>query len=295
VTEADEVGGEVRRIAILTMRRTPSACYLARRLRDAGAEIFLVSQRRRRVEPGSWAHLLRLRAKYGVPVFLDNLLLEAAKRAAALAARLLGALRGRRSAGDSGGAAAALREDPAILQETWLTHVEVDDVNRPPDQDRLRAIEPDLILLAGAPVLSRKTIEIARVACMNPHFGITPDFAGSSASDWAIFEGRCRDIGYTVHLVVPRVDSGPVLRQERVAWDPTRPNREIWPILAQGMYDALADLALDLVRGRRLRAVPQEPTRVLPPAGLVVRLLSELRRRRCAGRTGDGVSAKRGS
>lgn len=300
MTEAEEVGGEIRRIVILTMRLTSSACYLARRLRGAGPQIVLVSQRRRRIEPGSFAHLLRLRTKYGTLVFLDNLLLEAVKRGAGLAGRIVRSLRGRGSASTTaapaGFDAPVLREDPGIVREDWLTYVEVDDVNRSPDQDRLRAIAPDLILLAGAPVITKKTIETARVACINPHFGITPDFAGSSSSDWAIFERRCGDIGFTVHLVVPRVDSGPILHQERVTWDPSRPNRFIWPILAQAMYDRLADVALELVRGRRLRATPQGPTRVLPPAGLVVRTLSELRRRECAKRLADrGANATRAS
>jgi folate-dependent phosphoribosylglycinamide formyltransferase PurN len=121
---------------------------------------------------------------------------------------------------------------------------------------------------------------------LNAHCGITPEYAGSSAFDRALYEGRFDAIGYTVHLVVPTVDGGPVLHQERIAWDPRRPNRELWPLLAQGMYAKLADVVLELASGRRLVATPQRGVRVHPPAGLFVRLIAELRRMRYARREG---------
>lgn len=273
-----EVGGEIRRVAILTVRRGPCACYLARRLRPAGVELTLVSQRRLRVEPDSPEYFRRLLRRRGILVFADYLLLHGVKSAARLGRGVPRAPE--RSGDDLGGG--ALLEDSHIAREEWLTHLEVDDVNRPPDQDRLRELRPDVILLAGAPVLAQKTIEIARVACINPHCGITPDYAGSSPFDWAIFEKRFQDVGFTIHLVVPRVDSGPVLHQERISWDPSRSNGHLWPILAQRMYDKLAEVTVDLVRGRCYTAVHQGPTRVMPPAGLVVRVISELRRRRYA-------------
>jgi formyl transferase-like protein len=265
------VGGPpIRRIVILTHRLEPCACYLARRLRDCGAEITIVSQRRLRVELDSPAYFRRLFARRGVRIGVDYLLLHLVKSAWRLAGRARG----------SNGEAPSpmLRPDPGIRKEDWLRVVDVDDVNRPPGQDLLRDLDPDLVLLAGAPVLGRKTIDIARVACLNPHCGITPDYAGSSPFDWPIYERRFDDVGYTVHLVVPTVDGGPVLRQERVAWDPRKSNGNLWPLLAERMYDALADIARALVRGETFEAHPQPPVRVNPPAGLFARLLAERRR-----------------
>jgi methionyl-tRNA formyltransferase len=175
-----------------------------------------------------------------------------------------------------------LRPDPELVHEDWLKLIEVDAVNSKSGREQLRGLEPDLVLLAGAPILRRKTIEIARVACINPHCGITPDFAGSSPFDWAIYERRFEDVGYTVHLVEPTVDSGPILHQERIAWDPSRPNGHLWPILAQGMYDRLAEIVRSLIDGSTLYATPQGPPRVNPPAGLFARLASERVRKRHA-------------
>ena len=280
-----EVGGDIRRIAILTVRLNPCATFLARELRDSGAEIYLVNQTRLAVEPGSAAYFRRLFSRRGWWVTADNLMLLTAKGIGRRLARMMG--RGRTSRGASGvqdGPTPALRPHPGIADENWLRYVEVTNINKNPDRERLASIQPDLILLAGAPILTRRTIALARVACINPHCGITPGYAGSSPIEWPVCLGRYTDIGYTVHLVIPKVDSGPVLWQERVSWDPGSSLAHASYLLTQHMYDKVVEIARDLVRGRSVVATPQGKGRVRPPAGLCVRLIAEARRMRYARR-----------
>jgi hypothetical protein len=266
-----EVGGTIRRIAIVTIRENSCAAYLARRLKDCGADIAFVNQTRLKVEPRSAAYFGRLLRRRGLLTAADNLLLYGAY----LAREAL-----RRGPGpDDDPRHPVMRPDPALRAEAWLRFEDVDDINGESGRRVLEAIAPDLVLLGGAPILSRRAIAIARVACLNPHCGIVPRYAGGSPFDWAIYERRFEDVGYTIHLVDPVVDSGPILYQARVPWDPTLPNQQLWPVLAQAMYDRLAEIAQDLVRGRRFTATPQPPARVLPPAGLVTRTIAEMRRR----------------
>lgn len=274
-----EVGGRIERIAIVTIRENSCASYLARALRGCGAEIAYFNQTRLRVEPRSRAYFLRLLRRRGVLVALDNLLLYGA----VLARKAL-----RPGAAEAGApqddARPVMVPDPALRRESWLRVVDVEDINAEAGRAALSAFAPDLVLLGGAPVLGRRTIAIARVACINPHCGIVPAYAGGSPSDWALYEGRFEDVGYTIHLVDPIVDSGPILAQERVRWDPSLPSTHLWPLLAQAMYDRLAAVAREMVAGRRFTATPQPEARVLPPAGLVVRTIAELRRRSFARR-----------
>lgn len=284
-SEVVRIGGPVQRVAILTVRDEPCACYLARQLRETGVEILFLSQRSLRIEAGSAAYYRRLLERRGAATALDNLLLDAAKGAARAAARLLPALRGRvrghgsAAVGQDPSLPPVLRPDPGLRHETWLRHVEIDDINKDPDRGRLEAFAPDLLLLGGAPVLGRRVIRAAKVACLNAHCGITPLYGGATPFDRAIFERRFEEIGYTVHAVIPKVDGGPVLEQERVPWDPTRPNGAVWPILAQRMYDALAAISRRLIAGEVVEGRRQEAVRVQPPAGLFVRLIAERRRR----------------
>ncbi len=282
-----EIGGAVRSVVILTVARGPWACYLARQLRPSGAAIALVSQPRFKVEPDTPKYFKRLLEKRGFGVFVDNLLIFVVKGAARMPGRLARRLAPSRGAAAKGSAGAAaefpvLRDDPGIVEEGWLRYVEVSDVNSPAGRETLRSLEPDLLLLAGAPVLSRETLSLARIACLNAHCGITPDYAGNAPFFWPSYERRFDDVGFTVHLAVPAVDSGPVLFQQRVAWDASRSLGHLWPILAQKMYDKLAEIARSLVEGRRLVAVTQGKSRILPPAGLFVRIVAEWRRMRWA-------------
>ena len=247
-----EVGGAVRRIAIVTIRENPCASYLARRLAGCGAEIAYVNQTRLKVEPRSRAYFARLWRRRGAFTALDNLLLYGAYLARK-------ALLPSRPDGAENSGFPAFDPDPTLRDQRWLRVVDVEDINSEPGRRALEDLTPDLVLLGGAPVLSRKTIAIARVACINPHCGIIPRYAGGSPSDWAIYERRFEDVGYTIHLVDPIVDSGPVLYQERIAWDATLPNAHLWPVLAQAMYDRLAGIARELVAGRRFQRSHSRP------------------------------------
>ncbi len=271
-----EIGGGIRKIAIVTIRENSCACYLARRLRATGAEIAFFNQTDLKVETRSREYFLRLWRKRGLANALDNLALYAAVLAR-------GAFR---RSGASGYVQPAplpvMADDPALRHESWLTWVDIRDVNSDEGRGAVAAFAPDVMLLGGAPILGRRAITLPRVACINPHCGITPDYCGGSPPDWALYEGRFSDIGYTIHLVEPIVDSGPVIWQERLDWDPDTSITAFWPMLAQGMYDKLAEIGAGLVEGRRYRATPQGPPRVLPPAGLVVKAIADWRRRRFA-------------
>lgn len=290
--ESLQVGGKIRRVAIVTTELNPCACYLARRLRSSGVEILLVNQTRPKIKRDSLAYFRRLLSRRGFLVTFDYFLFSLVNRSLGAAAALRSRPGWPAAGGETRPGAAvggtetpALRPDPDLVHEPWLTLVEVENINRKPERERLRTLRPDLMLLAGAPILSSRTIAIASVACINPHSGISPDFAGSSAPYWAIYEGRFHDIGYTVHLVVPKVDSGPILFQEKMDWDPRRPLRYAAPAVAQRMYDKLTEMSLAMIRGEKFRATPQKQRQhVRPPAGLYVRLRAEIRRKRYAAR-----------
>jgi methionyl-tRNA formyltransferase len=150
-------------------------------------------------------------------------------------------------------------------------------VNSADGQALLQSLEPDLILLAGAPILTASTISRAKVACLNAHCGITPDYCGSSPAIWAIAEERHDLVGYTVHLVVPVLDAGPIIHQAAVRWDGRR-LRDLWPLLAAPMYEDLVHVTKRLVRGDQIRLTDlRRPPRVRPPAGLVTRVNARLR------------------
>jgi|SRR5215469_3865679 len=72
---------------------------------------------------------------------------------------------------------------------------------------------PDLIVVAGTRILSRRFLESMLCPVVNVHAGITPLYRGVHGAYWALAEGRPDLCGVTVHLVDAGIDTGAVLEQ----------------------------------------------------------------------------------
>jgi folate-dependent phosphoribosylglycinamide formyltransferase PurN len=73
----------------------------------------------------------------------------------------------------------------------------------------LRDLDPDLILLAGMPIVPVSVLGHARLGVVNAHNGALPGYRGMDAVAWAILGND--PIVCTLHLADPRPDRGPVL------------------------------------------------------------------------------------
>jgi methionyl-tRNA formyltransferase len=52
------------------------------------------------------------------------------------------------------------------------------------------------------------------------HPGITPFYRGSHSAFWAVHNGKPEDVGCTVFLLDDGVDTGPIVRQDRISIEP---------------------------------------------------------------------------
>lgn len=80
--------------------------------------------------------------------------------------------------------------------------------------EALRHLEPDLVILGGAPILAGAVLEIARLGTLNAHPGLLPAYRGVDVVAWAVLNGD--PVGATVHLVDAGVDTGPICRTQVV-------------------------------------------------------------------------------
>ena len=95
------------------------------------------------------------------------------------------------------------REDRDLVMATWLEEHSV-----------------ELVVLAGyMHLLTQPFLDRFPERIVNVHPSLLPAFPGMSAIDEAL-EAGVETTGVTVHLVDEGMDSGPVLRQERVPVEP---------------------------------------------------------------------------
>lgn len=88
--------------------------------------------------------------------------------------------------------------------------------------DFIRALEPDLIVIAGFnQIINKDIISTARYGVINVHPSLLPKYRGATPTVWALMNGE-KETGVTVHFIEDeRIDSGKIIAQSRLEIAPT--------------------------------------------------------------------------
>lgn len=89
----------------------------------------------------------------------------------------------------------------------------VNSLNSDESRSLLKELNPDLVIVNGTRIISKKTLECVTAPFINIHVGITPLFRGVHGGYWAIATGRKELAGVTIHYVDPGVDTGGIIEQ----------------------------------------------------------------------------------
>lgn len=84
-----------------------------------------------------------------------------------------------------------------------------DNINHPDFVKVLSLLQPDLIVLGGAPIIKKPVIEIPRIGILNSHPGVLPSAKGMDVVAHSILDNL--PLGVTVFKVDEGIDSGPIL------------------------------------------------------------------------------------
>jgi folate-dependent phosphoribosylglycinamide formyltransferase PurN len=94
----------------------------------------------------------------------------------------------------------------------------------------IKDLNPDLIIVNGTRIISKKTLEAVPATFINIHTGITPAFRGVHGGYWAMATGKKDLFGTTVHYVDTGVDTGGIIEQVFVQ-PPKQDNFYTYPYL----------------------------------------------------------------
>jgi methionyl-tRNA formyltransferase len=96
--------------------------------------------------------------------------------------------------------------------------------DRPDDPDlldRLRAVEPDIIVANNWRTwIPPQVFDLPRHGTLNVHDSLLPAYAGFSPLIWALINGE-REVGVTAHQMDAELDAGDIVLQRSVAVGPT--------------------------------------------------------------------------
>jgi hypothetical protein len=108
-----------------------------------------------------------------------------------------------------GGADAPAGDLAGWCRRAGIALIETGALDRPDALAAVAALEPDLLVHAGAGILRAPLLALARLGTLNAHMGLLPDYRGVHVAEWAAFNGD--PVGCAVHLIDPGIDTGDIL------------------------------------------------------------------------------------
>jgi methionyl-tRNA formyltransferase len=96
------------------------------------------------------------------------------------------------------------------------TLTEVTSVNSKECLEKLKEINPDIIIVNGTRIISKKVLNSLDATIINTHVGITPKYRGVHGGYWAIANNDLDNCGVTVHLIDAGIDTGGILYQTNI-------------------------------------------------------------------------------
>lgn len=89
----------------------------------------------------------------------------------------------------------------------------VGNVNSKTAIKTLKTLEPDVVIVNGTAIISKKVLACTDAIFINTHVGITPEYRGVHGGYWALRNNDKENFGVTVHLVDKGIDTGSIIYQ----------------------------------------------------------------------------------
>jgi methionyl-tRNA formyltransferase len=125
----------------------------------------------------------------------------------------------------------------------------ITSVNDEACKQLLLQLQPDIVLVNGTRIISKRILQCTNAIFINMHVGITPWYRGSHGGYWALYNNDIKNFGTTIHLVDVGVDTGGVLNQ--VFAKPTKAdNFTTYPVIqVAGGIRALKEVLPQVMKG----------------------------------------------
>lgn len=113
----------------------------------------------------------------------------------------------------------------------------------------LRALEPDVIVVAAyGKLLPQALLNIPRVAIINVHSSILPQYRGAAPINWAVLNGD-RETGVTIQYMAAELDAGDILLVKRTEIGPEEDAGQLYDRLAELGGEAASEALRQLKEG----------------------------------------------
>lgn len=129
-------------------------------------------------------------------------------------------------------------------------------------QDHLKTYPADLYVVVAFRILPPEMIAIPPMGAVNLHASLLPQYRGAAPINWALINNE-HETGVTLFQIKATVDTGDILKQERVAIEPADTHGSLAPRLAQVGAQLMVEV-LDGLESGTLKSYPQDASLATP-------------------------------
>lgn len=127
--------------------------------------------------------------------------------------------------------------------------IRVSSVNEDACLKEIQSLQPDIIVVNGTRIISKKLLQSTNAVFVNMHVGITPHYRGSHGGYWALRNNDADNFGTTIHLIDAGVDTGAVIKQAFIKPDKAD-NFATYPVLQAAIgIEALKEVLANMISG----------------------------------------------
>lgn len=133
----------------------------------------------------------------------------------------------------------------AYAEQHAITSLHVSDLVSNANLDRLRGLNADVFIHAGAGILRAPLLAIPRLGTLNAHMGILPRYRGMNVAEWSVLEGQ--QLGCTVHFLDPGIDTGDIIQTRHIDIDDCSSIAALRAKMDKAQLEFLAETVRDIL------------------------------------------------
>lgn len=127
-------------------------------------------------------------------------------------------------------------------------------------KEKIERLAPDfLVVVAYGKLVPKSILDIPKYGCVNIHGSILPRYRGSAVIQAPILNGDA-ETGATIMLMDETLDTGPILKIEKINLNGTETAEDIHNALAELGAKALPQALIDLAEGRLIPQAQKGPS-----------------------------------
>ena len=131
------------------------------------------------------------------------------------------------------------------------------DVNAATTISMIQALDPEIMIVCGAPILKPPIIAVPKIAGLNIHFGSAPRYRGEHCLFWALFRRDYEHVEVSVHQLTAALDHGDIYLQGRPQLSSLMHEFEIEAQLVEYLCSQLSGLLGRIIGGAFTPLRPQ--------------------------------------